>query len=45
MHMIHKKLATYEYDYTDSFETQFRPLSEVVAYDAYFTDPQYGLEP
>ena len=45
MHMIHKTLPTYEYDYTDNFETQFRPLPEVVAYDAYFVDPQYGLDP
>ena len=39
MHMIHKTLPTYEYDYTD-FETQFRPLPEVAAYDTYFIDPQ-----
>ena len=31
MHMIHKTLPTYEYDYTEHFETQFRPLPEVVA--------------
>ena len=34
MHIIHKTLPTYEYDYTDNFEIQFRPLPEVVAYDA-----------
>ena len=45
MHMIHKTLPAYEYDYTDNFETQFRPLPEVVAYDAYLVDPQYGLDP
>ena len=45
MHMIHKTLPTYEYDYTGCFETQFRPLPEVVAYDTYFVDPQYGLDP
>ena len=46
MHKIHKTLPTYEYDYTDNFETQFRPLPpEVVAYDAYFVGPQYGLDP
>ena len=45
MHIIHKTLPTYEYDYTDNFETKFRPLPEVVAYDIYFIDPQYGLEP
>ena len=45
MHMIHKTLPTYEYDYTDNFDTQFRPLPEVVAYDTYFVDPQYGLDP
>ena len=45
MHMIHKTLPTYKYDYTDNFDTQFRPLSEVVDYDTYFVDPQYGLHP
>ena len=45
MHMIHKALSTYEYDYTDNFETQFGPLPEVVAYDTYFVDSQYGFDP
>ena len=45
MHIIHKTLPTYEYDCTDNFDTQFRSLPEVVAYDAYFVDPQYGLDP
>ena len=45
MHMIHKTLPTYEYDYTDNFDTQFRPLPEVVAYDVDFVDPQYGFDP
>ena len=45
MHMIHKTLSTYEYDYTDNFDTQFRPLPEVVLYDTYFVDPHYGLNP
>ena len=45
MHMIQKTFPTYEYDYTDNFDTQFRPLPEVVAYDAYFVDPQYGFDP
>ena len=45
MHMIHKTHPTYEYDYTDNFETQFRPLPEAVAYDTYFVDPQYGIDP
>ena len=45
MHKIHKFFPTYEYDYTDNSDTQFRPLPEVVAYDAYFVDPQYGFEP
>ena len=44
MHIIHKNFPTYEYDYTDNFDTQFRPLPEVVAYDAYFVDPQYGFD-
>ena len=45
MLIIHKNFPTYEYDYTDNFETQFRPLPEIVAYDAYFVDPQYGFDP
>ena len=45
MHIIHKIFPLYEYDYTDNFDTQFRPLPEVVAYDAYFVDPQYGFDP
>ena len=45
MHIIHKTLPTYKYDYTDNFDTQFTPLPEFVAYDAYFVDPQYGLDP
>ena len=45
MHIIHKTLLTYEYGYTDIFDTQFRPLPEVVAYDTFFVDPQYGLDP
>ena len=45
MHIIHKTLPTYEYDYTDNFDTHFRPLPEVVAYDPYFVDPQYGFDP
>ena len=45
MHIIHKIFRTYEYVYTDNFDTQFRPLPEVVAYDAYFVDPQYGFDP
>ena len=44
MHMIHKTPTTYKYNYTDNFETQFRPLPEVVAYDTYFVDPQFGLD-
>ena len=45
MFMIHKTLPTNEYDYTNNFDTHFRPLPEVVAYDTYFVDPQYGLDP
>ena len=45
MHMIHKTLPTYKHDYTDNFETQFRPLPEVVAYDTFFVHPQYALGP
>ena len=35
MHIIHKIFPTYKHDYTDNVDTQFRPLPEVVAYDAY----------
>ena len=45
LHIIHKIFPTYEYDYTDNFDTQFRPFPEIVAYDAYFVDPQYGFDP
>ena len=45
IHMIHKTLPTYEYDYTDNFDTLFRALPEVVAYGTYFVEPQYGLDP
>ena len=45
MLIIHKTLPTYEYDYTDNFDTHFGPLPEVVAYDPYFVDPQYGFDP
>ena len=45
MHLIHKTLRACEYDYTDNLKTQFRALPEVVAYDVYFVDPQYGLDP
>ena len=45
MHLIHKTLPTYDYHYTDNFDTQFRPLPEVVAYDTYFVEPQHGLDP
>ena len=45
MHMTHETLSTYNYDYTHNFDTQFRPLPEIVAYDIYFVDPQYGLDP
>ena len=45
MHMVHKTIPTYKYDYIDNFDTQFGPLPEVVAYDAHFVDPQYGLDP
>ena len=44
MHIIRKTLPIYEYDYTDNFDTYFRPLPEVVAYDPYFVDPQYGFD-
>ena len=44
MHMILKTLPTYEHDYTDNFDTQFRPLPEIVSYDTKFVDPQYGFD-
>ena len=43
--MIHKTLPTYGNCYIDNFETQFRPVPEVVSYDTNFVDPQYGLDP
>ena len=40
MHMIQNIFPTYEYDYTEVFDTQLGPLPEVVPYDTYFVDPQ-----
>ena len=45
MHLIHKTLPRYDDDFTDNFDAQFRPLPEVDAYDTYFDDPQYGIDP
>ena len=45
MHIIHKTLPKDEYDYTDNCDTHFRPFPEVVAYDSYYFDPQYGIDP
>ena len=45
MHRIHEIFPTYIYDCTDNFDTQFKPFPLVVAYDAYFVDPQYGFDP
>ena len=44
MPIIHKKPPTYEYDYREDLDTQLRPLPEVVTYNTYFVDPQYGLD-
>ena len=43
--MIHETLPSYNNDYTDNLDTQFRPLPEVVAHDTYFVGPQCGLDP
>ena len=45
IHIIHKTTPTYEYDYTDTFNAQFRPLPGVAAYDSYFVDLQHGVDP
>ena len=45
MHIIHKTLPTYEYDYTDNSDTQIRPLPEIIAYDTNLVEPQYGHDP
>ena len=45
MHMIPKTLPTIDYDYKEDFDTQFGPLPEVVAYDTYFVDVQFGCDP
>ena len=45
MHMTHKTFPTYKNDYTDDFDTQNRPLPEIVAYDTNFVDPQCGGDP
>ena len=41
----HRTFPTYEHDYTEDIDVQFRPLPEVVAYDTNFVDPQYGRDP
>ena len=38
--MTNETLPTNEHDYTEDFDLQFRPLLEVVAYDAYLLGPQ-----
>ena len=45
MQMVHRTLPTYRHDLTENFDTQFRHLPAVVAYDIYFVDPQNGLQP
>ena len=44
MHMSHETLPTYKHDYADDFDTQFRPLPEVAAYDTFFVDPHCGID-
>ena len=43
--MIYKTLPTYEHDYAEKFDIQFKPLLEVVAYNTYFGDSQYWFDP
>ena len=43
--MIHKNFPRFENDYTDDFDTQFRPLPKINARDGYFNDSQYGFNP
>ena len=45
MHRIHRTLPRNEHIYIEDFDTQLRPLQEVVAYDTYFVDAQYGPDP
>ena len=42
--MFHKSFPTYEHDYSELFDSQFGPLPEVVGYDTYIVDPQYGRD-
>ena len=44
IHMIHKTRPTYEHDYRENVNTQFRPFLEVVENDTCLVDPQYGLD-
>ena len=39
--MIQKTHLTHKHDFTEDFDTQFRPLPEVVAYDSHFVEIQY----
>ena len=43
--MIHKTLPTYRRDYTEDFESPFRPLPEVVAFDTCLHQPQHRRDP
>ena len=45
MHMIQKTQLTHKHDYTEDFDTPFRPLPEVVAYDSHSVEIQYGRDP
>ena len=44
LYMTKRKIPTKEHVYTKNFNTQFRPLPEVVAYGTYFVDPQYARD-
>ena len=46
MHMLHKPILKSKNDHTDTevFVTQFRPLSEIIAYDTHFVDSRYGRD-
>ena len=45
MHTIHKQLPQYQTDYTQDFDSAFRPLAQPVDHDTSFVHHQQRLDP
>ena len=35
----------YDMDYTEAFETRFRPLHQIEGYNPHYIDHEYGVDP